>query len=53
MRLKPGSHLPFPREYLAQPTVELEWEFHTVELIDGAITVGLAGFHYFTLKDPK
>lgn len=35
------------------PKVTFEWEFHAIELVDGALPAALAEFTYVTLKDPK
>lgn len=47
-----GYHLKTEWNY-ESTMVTMKWEFHLVELVDGQIPIGHAGFHYVTLKEPK
>jgi hypothetical protein len=42
---------PLPDPVRGWPAVKVEWELHCVELVDGKLEAGLAGFSYVTLKE--
>ena len=35
-----------------QHVLEMSWEWHEVQLVDGELAEGLSGFHYVTLRGP-
>lgn len=49
VRLKPQPY-PVRQQHAAQPTLDMEWEVHEMQLIDGKLVEALIGFQYFTLS---
>lgn len=48
VRLKPQPY-PVRQQHAQQPTLDMEWEVHEMQLIDGRLVEALIGFEYFTL----
>lgn len=47
-RLKQQPY-PVRQHHAQQPTLDMEWEVHEMQLIDGKLVEALIGFQYYTL----
>lgn len=48
LRLKPQRY-PVGHQHAEQTTLDMEWEVHEMQLIDGKLVEAMIGFEYYTL----